>query len=166
MFVSHCALRKYREFFGAAFLAAFGLMLSVGTSHAAIEAVRVATGFTLPLYVCAPPGDFGRIFVAEQHGLIKIVDLTDERGASDAFSRYHCRPRRQGQGTGILGMTFFDPDYAVNGHFYVSYTTDGDGLFHKGVSHIARYTVSADPNVADRTSRGDGDYCRSATTRS
>jgi hypothetical protein len=45
------------------------------SSHAGIEAVRVATGFTLPLYVCAPPRDTSRIFVAEQHGKIKIINL-------------------------------------------------------------------------------------------
>jgi glucose/arabinose dehydrogenase len=54
----------------------------------------------------------------------------------------------QGQGTGILGMTF-DPNYADNGHFYVSYTTDFGGEFHAGVSYISRFTVTADPNVAD-----------------
>jgi hypothetical protein len=44
----------------------------------------------------------------------------------------------------------FDPEYAVNGHFYVSYTTDSGGVFGRGVSHIARFTVSTDPDIADR----------------
>ena len=43
----------------------------------------------------------------------------------------------------------FDPNYATNGHFYVSYTTDSGGLFGQGVSHVARFTVSADPDVGD-----------------
>jgi glucose/arabinose dehydrogenase len=43
----------------------------------------------------------------------------------------------------------FDPGYAVNGHFYVSYTTEDGGVFGSGVSHIARFTVSADPDIAD-----------------
>jgi len=40
-----------------------------------IDAIRVATGFSYPLYVGAPPGDTGWLFVAEQHGLIKIINL-------------------------------------------------------------------------------------------
>ena len=40
----------------------------------------------------------------------------------------------------------FDPDYATNGYFYVYYTLSGVG------SRIARYTVSANPNVADPAS--------------
>jgi len=136
--------------FGTGLLAVLILTLPMQTSSARIEAVRVATGLALPLYVCAPPGDTGRIFIAEQHGMIKIfdfhtntvlptpyLDITDEVGTQ--------------QGNGILGMTF-DPDYAVNGHFYVSYTTDLGGVFDRGVSHIARFTVSADPNIADRES--------------
>jgi glucose/arabinose dehydrogenase len=44
----------------------------------------------------------------------------------------------------------FDPNYATNGHFYVSYTTDTGGIYNEGVSHIARFTVSAtDPNFTD-----------------
>ena len=35
-----------------------------------IDAVRVAGGFTQPLYVSAPPGDTGRLFIVEQTGKI------------------------------------------------------------------------------------------------
>lgn len=55
-------------------------------------------------------------------------------------------------GTGILGMTF-DPHYASNGYFYVSYTTNSGGVFSPGVSYIARFQVTSDPNVADPQSR-------------
>jgi glucose/arabinose dehydrogenase len=151
MFVSLCALRKYREFFGAAFLAAFGLMLSVGTSNAGIQAIQIATGFTLPLYVCAPPGDASRIFVAEQGGKIKIINLADYTVNPTPFLDI-TDGVGQGQGTGILGMTF-DPNYAVNGYFYVSFTTNNGGVFGQGVSKVSRFTVSADPNVADPKTR-------------
>ena len=123
------------------------LALTMTTSEAELEATRIATGLTLPLYVCAPPGDTSRIFVPEQHGKIKIVDLTTNTVLPTPFLDLTAIVG-QGQGTGILGMTF-DPNYAVNGHFYVSYTTDLGGVFDRGVSHVARFTVSADPNVAD-----------------
>ena len=44
----------------------------------------------------------------------------------------------------------FDPDYATNGRFYVSCARAGDGQWGMGISYIARYTVSVDPNFANR----------------
>jgi len=65
-----------RSLVGAGCVQLLALSLAAPTSHAAgIEAVRIATGFTVPLYECAPPGDTARLFVAEQGGLIKIVNL-------------------------------------------------------------------------------------------
>ena len=119
-------------------------------SQAGIEAVRVATGLDTPLYVSAPPGDTSRIFVAEQHGLIRIVQLPS--GTVNATPYLDLTDRvGLGQGPGILGMTF-DPDYATNGYVYVSWTSAGDGAFSKGISYIARYTVMSNPDVADRDS--------------
>ena len=89
-------------------------------------------------------------FVAEQGGKIKIINLpsgtVNETPFLDITSEVG-----QGQGTGILGMAF-DPNYAANGHFYVSYTIDRGGAFRLGVSYVARFTVSANPDVADPAS--------------
>ena len=138
--------RAIRYFFVAGFLPILALstFARVGDS---IDAERIATGFTIPLYVCAPPGDTSRLFVAEQHGKIKIINLPSRTVNPTPFLDISFEVG-QGQGTGILGMTF-DPNYAVNGHFYVSYTTSNGGFWHNGVSHIARFTVSADPNFTD-----------------
>lgn len=46
---------------------------------------------------------------------------------------------------GLLGLAFH-PDYATNGYFYINYTN------LSGNTVIARYTVSANPNVADANS--------------
>ncbi len=40
-----------------------------------LDAVRVAGGFSAPLFVTAPPRDGSRLFVVEQGGLIRIIDL-------------------------------------------------------------------------------------------
>ncbi len=128
----------------------FALGVTMASSHAGIEAVRVATGFFTPLYVCAPPGDTSRIFVAEQHGKIKIVQLPSGTVNATPFLDL-TSVVGQGQGPGILGMTF-DPNYATNGHFYVSWTSAGDGTWSKGISYVARYTVTADPDIADPAS--------------
>ncbi len=71
-------------------LAAAAILAStlISSSRAAdgIDAIRVATGFSYPLYVCAPPGDTSRLFVAEQHGLIKIINLPSRRSMRPHFS--------------------------------------------------------------------------------
>ena len=139
--------RAFRCFLASGFLPLLALAVTMPTGHAALEAVRVATGFNTPLYVCAPPGDTTRIFVAEQHGKIKIINLPSGTVNATPFLDISSEVG-QGQGPGILGMTF-DPDYATNGHFYVSWTSADDGVFGSGISYVARYTVSADPNVAD-----------------
>ena len=124
--------------------------LSLGTSRAAMQAIRLASGFTIPLSVCAPPNDANRVFIAEQGGKIKIVNLP--LGTVNAVPFLDLSATvGQGTGTGILGMTF-DPGYATNGYFFVSYTTQTGGVFNSGVSHIARFHVSSDPNVADPAS--------------
>ena len=40
-----------------------------------LAAVRVATGLTQPLFVTAPPGDFERLFIVQQDGGIRILNL-------------------------------------------------------------------------------------------
>ncbi len=102
---------------------------------------EVVSGLSSPVYLTAPSGD-ARLFVVEQPGRIRIVqngqlvaasflDITDVVGS--------------GGERGLLGMAFH-PQYAVNGYFYVNYTDNS------GDTRIERYTVSGDPNVADRGS--------------
>lgn len=105
-----------------------------------------ATGFTRPVEIAHPAND-SRLFVVEQAGRIKVVnsdgsvnptlflDLTSEV----EFINF------PGSEQGLLGLTFH-PDYATNGYFYVNYTRNGDGA-----TVVARYSVSADPNVASTT---------------
>jgi glucose/arabinose dehydrogenase len=50
--------------------------------------------------------------------------------------------------SGLLGLAFH-PDYASNGHFFVFYTVNIGGVRHQ---RLSRFTVSADPNVADPAS--------------
>lgn len=136
-----------RRLLGAGIIPLLALIATATPSPAAIEAVRIATGLTIPLYVCSPPGDNSRLFIAEQMGKIKIYDIASGNVLPTPFLDITFEVG-QGQGPGILGMTF-DPDYATNGHFYVNWTSAGDGAFASGVSHVARFTVSSNPNFAD-----------------
>jgi hypothetical protein len=109
-----------------------------GSGPVDLELELVGDQFDFPLLLTAPPGDHTRLFVAQKGGLIRIVkndvllptpflNLTGQVSA--------------GEEQGLLAMAF-DPDYAANGRFYVSYTDLA------GDSKIARYQRSADPDLA------------------
>jgi hypothetical protein len=57
-----------------------------GQSVSNLAAVRVATGLSQPLFVTAPPGDFERLFIVQQDGGIRILNLVTGALQSHAFS--------------------------------------------------------------------------------
>jgi hypothetical protein len=122
------------------------LMLILTTFCAAagagIAVKRVASALDRPLYVTAPPGDTGRLFIVEQHtGRIKILNLN--AGLTNATPFLDIDGLATGNEQGLLGLAF-DPNYAANGFFYVNLTQTN------GTTNIRRYQVSAsDPDVAD-----------------
>lgn len=91
-----------------------------------------------PVMLTAPPGD-ARLFIAEKRGVVRI----HAAGAflDTPFLDIQSRIRDSGE-QGLLGLAF-DPDYATNGRFFVSYSNlDGDNV-------LESFIISADPNVAD-----------------
>lgn len=107
-----------------------------------------STTFSTPVLVTAPPGDTARLFVVEKSGTIKIIDKATNTVTGTFLNISGLVTTPLGSEQGLLGLAF-DPAYASNGRFYVSYT-DRNGI---GNSVIARYLVSSgDPNVADATS--------------
>jgi hypothetical protein len=40
-----------------------------------LDAIRVASSLTKPLFVTAPPGNSGRLFIVQQNGRIRILNL-------------------------------------------------------------------------------------------
>jgi glucose/arabinose dehydrogenase len=111
-----------------------------------LDATRVAGGFSAPLYVTAPPGDTSRLFVVQQAGQILIINLPSWTVNAAPYLDISAEIVSGGE-QGLLGMAF-DPNYATNGRFYLNYTAPG-GSFGAGVSHIAQFTVSSDPDIAD-----------------
>ncbi|MCH7714852.1 MAG: PQQ-dependent sugar dehydrogenase [Gemmatimonadetes bacterium] len=132
-----------------------------GTAEMSVTPVGVlglrllVTGLGPLTQVTAPPDDANRLFVVERGGTIRVIrngtllanpfldisDLVSERGGEQ----------------GLLSIAFH-PNYATNGFFYVSYTGKSgavvdptDGVL-VGNSVVARYRVSADPDIADATS--------------
>ncbi len=102
--------------------------------------VQVADGFQSPVFATNAGDGSGRLFVIEQKGEIRIIQngTVLDKSFLDIISEVGS----QGNEQGLLGLAFH-PNYAQNGTFYVNYTdTTGDTV-------IARFQVSADPNVAD-----------------
>ena len=123
------------------------LLISFFTLTANAQTVALqtfATGFTSPVEIAHPVGD-SRLFVVQQAGIIKVVSATGVVNATP-FLTLTTATIVSGGERGLLGLTFH-PNYATNGYFYLNYTRAGDGA-----TVIARYTVSADPNVANATS--------------
>jgi glucose/arabinose dehydrogenase len=110
-----------------------------------IAATRIATGLTRPVFAGSPPGDTARLFVVEQGGLIKIIDLATGQIAAAPFLDVSTEVDSTGE-QGLLGLAF-DPDFAQNGYFYVN-------LINKSAdTEIRRYQVSStDPDRANAAS--------------
>jgi len=131
-------------------LAAFTLVPAASDAGIRVAAERTAGGFTLPDYVGAPPGDTTRLFVAQKTGEIFIINLPSGTVNPTPFLDIHERVVSDANEQGLVGVAF-DPDFASNGRFYVDYTAPG-GAFAHGVTHVSRFTLTADPNIADPNS--------------
>lgn len=118
------------------------LVMAGGTP---LKTQLVANGFTLPTALAVPPSDYERMFVVEKGGKIRII----KNGAvlATPFLDITSIVNSTTLEWGLLNMCF-DPGYATNGFFYVYYSEIGTGN-----SIIARYHVSANPDVADAASR-------------
>jgi glucose/arabinose dehydrogenase len=107
-----------------------------------LSLTQVASGLSSALYVTAPPGDTDRIFVVQQSGAIRV--LRHDTLLTTPFLNLSGIISFTGE-RGLLSLAF-DPNYASNGFFYVDYAATNGALT------VARYHISADPNVGDATS--------------
>src|SRR3954462_425458 len=102
---------------------------------------EIARGLDNPVYLTAPAGD-ARLFIVEQPGRIRMVD---KGGVTKKPFLDITRKVGFGGERGLLSVAFH-PLYRSNGFLFVNYTDKS------GDTRIERYTVSADPNVADPNS--------------
>jgi glucose/arabinose dehydrogenase len=103
----------------------------------------VAAGFLRPVDIQHAGDGSGRLFVVEQAG--RILILKNGRTLPTPFLNIIDEVGSSGNEQGLLGLAFH-PRYAENGLFFVNYTD------HSGNTVIARFHVSADPDVADPAS--------------
>ena len=138
-------------------------LLDGATVHAESRAVTwpslnlrlIADGFDNPVAVTSANDGTNRLFVVEKRGLIHILQdgnrlETPFLDISDQVS--HCTE------CGLLGLAF-PPDFAEKDYFFVNYTSNTDraepDTGDPNTSNdtvIARFRVSANPNLADDAS--------------
>ena len=119
-----------------------------GTGIEPLTTVRVASGLNRPVFATHAPGDFSRLFIVEQRGVIKILDLATETVLATPFLNIDALvggPNDNFDERGLLGLAFH-PDYQTNGYFYVNYTNNSSD------TSIRRFTVSGNPDIADPAS--------------
>ena len=111
----------------------------------AVEFTLVTGGLSEPVQVLQAPNDSTRLFIVQQGGMIRIFE--DGALLPTPFLSIGSLTS-DGSEQGLLSMAF-DPDYASSGLFYVYYTNN---IASPGDITLARYSVSADPDVADADS--------------
>ncbi|MEY8848735.1 PQQ-dependent sugar dehydrogenase [Psychroserpens sp. XS_ASV72] len=106
-----------------------------------IDLELFASGFTRPVNVKHAGDD--RLFVAEQRGMIKILNAN---GATNPTPFLDIRSivNDSGNEQGLLGLAFH-PDYTNNGYFYVNYINSASDTV------VSRFTRSTD-DIADPNS--------------
>lgn len=122
-------------------VATFLFLVPSSTSAQTIQLERVATGLSRPLYATSAPGVPDRLFIAEQGGAIKVLDLpTRTIQSAPVMSIGNLAT---GNEQGLLGLVF-DPDYASNGRFYTNAVETG-GAFNNGRTVVNRYQMTGNP---------------------
>ncbi|MEO8577076.1 MAG: PQQ-dependent sugar dehydrogenase [Gemmatimonadales bacterium] len=102
---------------------------------------QVGGRFRNPVHLISPAGD-PRLFVVEQAG--RIIVVKNGTALEQPFLDISSRVKSGGE-QGLLSMAFH-PDYRSNGQFFVDFTDK------KGDTHVERFTVSSNPDVADESS--------------
>lgn len=126
----------------AAALLSISLFSQQGIAQPTLSLTPVITGLSQPMQVVHAGDSSGRIFIVQKGGIIRVF--------SKAYASLGTFLTVTGITTtgerGLLSLAFH-PDYSNNGFFYVYYT---NGI---GSLEVARYKVSANPNVADAASK-------------
>jgi len=120
-----------------------------------IERVFLELSFTNPVLIIEVPDGSQRLCVVQKNGLIRIFTKAPDPPADEVFTFLDISDRVLNAGEqGLLGLAF-DPDYAINGQFYLYYSWSGtdpndpDNPDAPGTSYISRFTndLPADNSV-------------------
>ena len=118
----------------------FVLIINLLFSQLSLE--LVATGFDKPVYVTTAPNDINKLFVIEQDGYVRTVNLLEENSENvflDLTDRVH-KPLFPADEKGLLGFAF-DPNYENNGWIYINYNDKNDNTIVSRLKYEFFYPV-------------------------
>lgn len=104
------------------------------------ELEQIATGLTRPCEIVNDGIHPNRMYVLEQPGRIRLMDLEGNISPSP-FLDISSQVNSSGNEQGLLGLAF-SPDFAENGHFFVNYTQSQGSVTR---TRVTRFTAAA-PN--------------------
>ena len=144
----------YRSAAARMIFAVSGLIAATCQADAPSDPVLTHVGsngvFATPIAIRAPNDGTGRVFVIERCSGIRVIK--NGQVLSTPFLTLNPAPACAGE-QGLLGLAF-DPDYAINGTFYVAYTVPGSHLGASEDQVVARFVAS--PANADTVPSGAG----------
>ncbi len=101
----------------------------------------VGSGLNSPVYATQAPGYEDYLFVVEQRGTIRLLNLNTRTVVNAPFLDIQGLVDDADNEQGLLGLAFA-PDFATSGHFYVNYTHDPTpGAPGLDRTRVDRYTV-------------------------
>ncbi len=131
--------------FAVVSVAVVGIAAPGAVAQTALTTARIASGLDRPLWIGCPPGD-SRLYALEQEQAdIHLIDVAAGLPVEAPFLDLSAKVIGDQLERGLLGLAF-DPDYPVNGFFYVYYTRQPDSA-----TVVERYHA-LDPAHADPSS--------------
>lgn len=113
----------------------------LGCDEGPLTVELAASGFDLPVFVTAPPGDPSRLVVLEQNSG-RVWLIKDGEVLAEPFLDLGSKVRADSFERGLFSLAFH-PDYSTNGRLFVAYTGAS------AATVVEEYGRSANPDLAD-----------------
>ena len=122
---------------------------------AAARLQKIADNFKRPVWAGMPKGSDGVLWVVEQAGTVRLLDLKTGKTAEKPFLDIEERVTRQGNEQGLLGLAFA-ADFRDSGRYYVYYNDEKDRTV---VSRfVSENKLTTDPNSEEILLKFDQPY--------
>jgi len=119
-------------------------LIGLAATAAAARLEKIAQGLERPVWAGMPKGKDGVLWVVEQAGTVRRLDLKTGQLAAEPFLDIREKVTRKGNEQGLLGLAFA-PDFAESGRYYVYYND------HKDRTVVSRF-ISKDKSHTDADS--------------
>lgn len=119
------------------------------TFPSCVTTVRVANGLSAPVAATAPVGDTQRLFIVEQAGIVKVLNLATNQVSTFLDLRTQVT---SGGEEGLLGLAFH-PDFASNRRFYLFHTRKYAQVADRAFQVVEYQARADDPNAGDPATR-------------